>query len=63
MLLRRGHVAVTAGEAFDAPGFLRLSYAVSLDRLREGVDRIMAFVEALDRGEIGDESRSHESDP
>ncbi len=57
-LLRHGHVAVTAGEAFDAPGFLRLSYAASLDRLREGVDRIMAFVEALDSGEIVDEERS-----
>ena len=61
MLLRRGHVAVTAGEAFDAPGFLRLSYAASLDRLREGVDRIVAFVDALDRGEIGDENGSQES--
>ena len=52
VLLRQGHVAVTAGEAFDAPGFLRLSYATSLDRLREGVDRLRTFVEALDRGEI-----------
>ena len=61
MLLRHGHVAVTAGEAFDAPGFLRLSYAASLDRLREGVDRIIAFVAALDRGEIGNENRGQES--
>jgi aspartate aminotransferase len=57
MLLRHGHVAVTAGEAFDAPGFLRLSYAASLDRLREGVDRMMAFIATLDRGEIRDENR------
>ena len=60
MLLRRGHVAVTAGEAFDAPGFLRLSFAASLDRLREGVDRIRACIEALDRGEIRDEGGNRE---
>jgi aspartate aminotransferase len=43
-LLSEAHVAVTAGEGFDAPGFFRLSYASSLDRLREGVDRIHAFI-------------------
>ena len=43
-LLNEAHVAVTAGEGFDAPGFFRISYATSLDRLREGVDRIHAFV-------------------
>ena len=55
MLLRRGHVAVVPGEAFDAPGFLRLSYAASLDHLREGVDRIRAFIDQLDRGQIAGE--------
>lgn len=45
-LLSEEHVAVTAGEAFDAPGFLRLSYATSLDRLEEGVARIHRFVRA-----------------
>ena len=39
-LLRDHHVVTTPGEAFDAPGFLRLSYATSLDRLREGVRRL-----------------------
>jgi aspartate aminotransferase len=43
-LLADAHVAVTAGEGFDAPGFFRLSYAPSIDRLREGVDRIHAFI-------------------
>jgi aspartate aminotransferase len=60
-LLLRSHVAVTAGEAFDAPGFIRLSYAASLDQLREGVDRILEFIDALDRGEVSDESSGHES--
>jgi aspartate aminotransferase len=43
-LLAEAHVAVTAGEGFDAPGFLRLSYATSIDRLREGTDRLHAFI-------------------
>jgi len=43
-LLAEAHVAVTAGEGFDAPGFFRLSYATSMDRLREGADRIHAFI-------------------
>ena len=42
-LLRDEHVVTTAGEAFDAPGFLRLSYATSLDRLREGITRLIRF--------------------
>jgi aspartate aminotransferase len=42
-LLERSHVAVTPGEAFDAPGFVRISYATSLETLREGVDRMLAF--------------------
>jgi aspartate aminotransferase len=40
-LLEQEHVAVTAGEVFDAPGHLRLSYATSMDRLREGADRLL----------------------
>jgi aspartate aminotransferase len=39
-LLREQHVVTTAGEAFDTPGYLRLSYATSLDRLRDGVTRL-----------------------
>jgi aspartate aminotransferase len=43
-LLDEARVAVTPGEAFDAPGFLRLSYATSLDTLREGSRRLVEFV-------------------
>jgi len=50
-LLTDVHVALTAGEAFDAPGFVRLSFATSLDRLREGAARIARFLDALARGE------------
>jgi aspartate aminotransferase len=45
-LLEEARIAVTAGEAFDAPGFIRISYATSLDNLREGSSRLLAFVRA-----------------
>ena len=51
-LLNEAHVAVTAGEGFDAPGFFRISYATSLDRLREGVTRIHEFVRRRERGGV-----------
>lgn len=51
-LLHEARVAVTPGEGFDAPGFLRLSYATSIDRLREGVTRIHAFVNRRARGPV-----------
>jgi aspartate aminotransferase len=46
-LLHEARVALTAGEAFDAPGYVRISYATSLDRLREGTDRILAFADRV----------------
>jgi aspartate aminotransferase len=49
VLLDEARVAVTAGEGFDAPGFLRISYATSLDRLREGSNRILDFVKKRER--------------
>lgn len=45
VLLAEARVAVTAGEGFDAPGFFRLSYATSMERLKEGTDRLHAFIE------------------
>jgi aspartate aminotransferase len=48
-LLDDARVALTAGEAFDAPGYVRLSYATSMDRLREGATRMLDFVRALER--------------
>jgi aspartate aminotransferase len=47
-LLDEAHVAVTPGEGFDAPGFLRISYATSTERLREGANRILAFIRTLE---------------
>jgi len=45
-LLADEHVVTTPGEAFDAPGFLRLSYATSTEQLREGVRRLIRFARA-----------------
>ena len=45
-LLKEARVAVTPGEAFDAPGYIRISYATSLDILREGTNRLLEFVKA-----------------
>jgi aspartate aminotransferase len=45
-LLDKARVALTPGEAFDAPGYIRISYAASIERLREGATRIHDFVRA-----------------
>jgi len=38
--LEKGHVAATPGSAFYAPGWIRLSYAASMERLKEAMGRI-----------------------
>jgi aspartate aminotransferase len=48
-LLDQARVAITPGEAFDAPGFIRISYAASLEQLRKGTDRIIDYVRALEK--------------
>jgi len=47
VLLEKAHVAVVPGEAFEGPGFLRFSYATSLARIEEGIDRIARALAAL----------------
>ena len=44
VLLEESRVAVTPGEAFGAPGFIRISYATSMDVLQEGSRRLLEFV-------------------
>jgi len=46
-LLDHARVAVTPGEAFDAPGFLRLSYATSLAELERGTRKIIEHLQAV----------------
>ncbi|MDD1702499.1 MAG: pyridoxal phosphate-dependent aminotransferase [Methanoregula sp.] len=38
--LEQGHVAATPGSAFYAPGWIRLSYATSMDKLKDALQRI-----------------------
>ena len=42
-LLERAHVAVVPGGAFGARGYIRMSYATSLDRIEEGLRRLERF--------------------
>jgi len=44
VILDEAEVAVVPGEAFGAPGYLRLSYALSDDDLREGIGRIATLL-------------------
>lgn len=44
-LLEQEQTVVTDGAGFGAEGFIRISYATSLDRLREGVKRIKRVAE------------------
>ena len=46
-LLTEERTVVTDGAAFGAEGYLRISYATSLEQLAEGVTRIRRFVERL----------------
>lgn len=43
-LLEEAHVAVVTGDAFGAPGFVRLSFATSLDVIEKGFDKLEAFL-------------------
>ena len=52
-LLEKEHVVVTPGEAFNAPGYLRISYATSMEQLREGADRLLRFAESLKPASAG----------
>lgn len=44
LLLKEGDVAVVPGSAFGAPGYIRMSFACSIETLREAVTRIRRVV-------------------
>lgn len=46
-LLNQERVVVTPGEAFGAPGHVRISYAASRAQLQEGASRILRFADGL----------------
>jgi len=43
-LLEQAHVALVTGDAFGAEGYVRLSFATSMDVIKAGLDRIEAFL-------------------
>lgn len=43
-LLEKEHVVVTDGAGFGTEGFVRMSYATSMEQIQEGVKRIKKFV-------------------
>lgn len=46
-LLNEYRVAAVPGEAFGSPGYMRLSYAVSMENIEKGIDRIEAAIKNL----------------
>ena len=46
-LLEKANVSTVDGDAFCAPGYIRLSYATSDDNIREAMARIKAATEKL----------------
>ncbi|MBZ9624283.1 pyridoxal phosphate-dependent aminotransferase [Clostridium sp. FP2] len=47
LLLQKEKVAVIPGIAFGADNFIRLSYATSMENIKNGIDRIAKFVENI----------------
>jgi aspartate aminotransferase len=47
LLLDEAKIAAVPGEAFGAPGYLRLSYATSLENIKNGMERLACFVQQL----------------
>lgn len=46
LLLERAQVAMVPGEAFEAPGHLRISLAAADAELRRGLERVVAFLDS-----------------
>lgn len=46
-ILEEAHVAVVPGEAFKYPNHIRLSFAISMENIKEGLNRIEAAINKL----------------
>jgi aspartate aminotransferase len=46
-LLNEAHVALVTGDAFGAPGYVRLSFATDMQTLEAGLDRLEKFLAAM----------------
>jgi len=44
-LLEEEHTVVTDGAGFGAEGYIRISYATSMEQIKEGIERIKSFAE------------------
>ena len=51
-LLDGPRVAVTPGEAFDAPGCLRISYAASMEDLDRGAHKIIEHLRSIEKASV-----------
>ena len=45
-LLERAYVATVSGDAFGAPGYVRMSFATSMENLQKGLDALESFLKA-----------------
>ncbi len=48
LLLEHAHIALTPGNAFGAEGFMRLSYAISEDRIAEGLANLKQVMSSVE---------------
>jgi aspartate aminotransferase len=46
-LLRGSKIATVPGSAFGAEGYLRLSYATSMEKLKDAIERIKEAISKL----------------
>lgn len=53
LLLDKGLVAVIPGTGFGAPNYVRWSFAVSMETIEKGMDRLEEFLDAAQAEEIG----------
>ena len=52
LLLEKGLVAVVPGTGFGAPNYVRWSFAVSMENIEKGMDRLEAFLDGAQAEEI-----------
>ena len=53
LLLEKGLVAVVPGTGFGAPNYVRWSFAVSMENIEKGMDRLEEFLDGAQAEEIG----------
>jgi len=46
-ILEKAHVAVVPGEAYNYPNHIRLTFAISIDNIKEGLNRVEKAIKQL----------------